>query len=154
MWARHCCQVQTSSEVNDISVISNVFLRAMSWILIFLCLFKINFKLFDTFVASEHQKFVIYKIFFLQFFFICLISSRAKHSRIYTLKSRNLFEILKKPQKCVLRISKKIKTKISLKKIFVNHEFLMVPMPRMYQLLNWIRQKSRCRRNWKLDHER
>ena len=111
---------------------SEPYILFLSWILIFLCLFKIDFKLFDTFVASEHQKFVIYEIFF-----ICLISSRAKHSRIYILKSRNLFEILKKPQKCVLRISKKNQNKNFIKKkIFVNHEFLMVPMPRMYQLLN------------------
>ena len=50
----------------------------------------------------------------------CLLdwsNSRARHSAIYTLKSRNLFQFflnLKEASKCVLRIIKKIKTKISL----------------------------------------
>ena len=44
--------------------------------------------------------------------FICLINSRARHSAIYILKSGNLN--LKEASKCVLRIIKKIKTKILL----------------------------------------
>ena len=46
--------------------------------------------------------------------FICLINSRARHSAIYILKSRNLFYFflnLKEASKCVLRIIKKNQNK-------------------------------------------
>ena len=49
--------------------------------------------------------------------YTCLINIRERHSEIYIMKSGNLFYFflnLKEASKCVLRIIKKIKTKISL----------------------------------------